>query len=499
MNYIDVKNFRKYEQLFGDNGPAKIGHVNAVIKALNELAPSYKYLGNSSSVSNIDWSQANVQELNLDNNPTLTFSNGVLGQTSTLLLKQNQIGQKTVTWPANVLWSGGVAPSLITIPSVVIDSGLTVGSSFDTYVPNIKVQPDGKIIVVGGFNEYNGNITPGIVRLNSDGSYDNTFNVGFGANGPVQGLALQSDGKVIIGGYFTSYNGNSCNYIARLNSDGSYDNTFNIGTGFNNAVRDLIIQPDGKIIVVGDFSDYNGTPAGHIVRLNSDGTVDGGFTTGIGFNGTPYTLILQSDLKMVIVGWFGNYNGTTVGGIVRLNSDGTPDTTYITNTGTGFPGGAYDMDIQPDGKVIVVGSFNQYNGTFIGNNIVRINTDGTYDATLVTGGGFSFDVIDVKIDSAGKILVGGPFTSYNGDTANYFIRLNSNGSVDTSFNVGNGFNDIVSAIAIQSDGKILTGGHFTSFNGTSRIRFARLQIVTPTDSYSKFTFDYNGTYYIGSY
>lgn len=499
MNYIDVKNFRKYEQLFGDNGPAKIGHVNAVIKALNELAPSYKYLGNSSAVSSIDWAQASVQELNLNNNPTLTFSNGILGQTSTLLLKQNQVGQKTVTWPANVLWSGGIAPSLISVPSVVVDSGLTVGSGFSGFVGNIKVQPDGKILVVGSFSNYNGNITPGIVRLNTDGSYDNTFNVGSGTNAGVRGLALQSDGKVIINGYFTSYDGNSCNFIARLNSDGSYDNTFNIGTGFNNAGRNLILQPDGKIIVVGDFGDYNGTPAGYIVRLNSDGTIDGSFTTGIGFNNSPQTLILQSDLKMVIVGGFNDYNGTSCNGIVRLNPDGTPDTTYITNTGTGFPGGTYDMDIQTDGKIIVVGSFNQYNGSFIGNNIVRINTDGTYDATLVTGGGFSTQVGAVKIDSAGKILVGGYFNNYNGDTANRFIRLNSDGSVDSSFNIGNGFNDGVTAITIQSDGKILTGGQFTSFNGTSRVRFARLQIITPSDSYSKFTFDYNGTYYIGSY
>lgn len=499
MNYIDVKNFRKYEQLFGDNGPAKIGHVNAVIKALNELAPSYKYLGNSSAVSSIDWSQASVQELNLNNNPTLTFSNGVLGQTSTLLLKQNQVGQKTVTWPANVLWSGGVAPSLISVPSVVVDSGLTVGSGFSASVDDIKVQPDGKILVSGNFSNYNGNITPGIVRLNTDGSYDNTFNTGSGTNGDVRGLALQSDGKVIIGGYFTSYDGNSSNFIARLNSDGSYDNTFNIGTGFNNAVRDLVIQPDGKIVVVGDYSDYNGTPAGYIVRLNSDGTIDGGFTTGIGFNGSPQTLVLQSDLKIVVVGGFNDYDSNPCNAIVRLNSDGTPDTTYISNTGTGFPGGTYGMDIQTDGKVIVVGSFNQYNGSFVGNNIVRINTDGTYDATLVTGSGFSNQVGAVKIDSAGKILVGGYFTSYNGNTANRFIRLNSNGSVDTSFNIGSGFNDGVHTITIQSDGKILTGGQFTSFNSTSRIRFARLQIVTPTDSYSKFTFDYNGTYYIGSY
>ena len=499
MNYIDVKNFRKYEQLFGDNGPAKIGHVNAVIKSLNELAPSYKYLGNSSVVSNIDWSQATVQELNLDSNPTLTFSGGVLGKTSTLLLKQSQIGQKSITWPANVIWNKGTTPSLISVPSVVVDSTFTVGSGFSSYVGSIKVQSDGKILVAGSFSNYNGNITNGIARLNTNGSYDNTFNVGSGTNGDVNGLVIQSDGKVIIGGYFTSYDGNSSNFIVRINTDGSYDNTFNIGTGFNNAVRKLILQPDGKIVVVGDFSDFNGTPCGYIARLNSDGSLDGTFTTGIGFNNSPFTLILQSDLKIVIVGGFNNYDGTSCNGIVRLNPDGTPDTTYITNTGLGFPGGAYAIAIQTDGKVIVAGSFNQYNGTSIGNNIVRINTDGTYDATLVTGSGFSSQVTTVKIDSTGKILVGGYFTSYNGNSSNRFVRLNTNGSFDSTFVIGSGFDNGVTIINTQSDGKILAGGDFSSYNGTSRARFARLEVVTPSDSYSKITFDYNGTYYIGSY
>lgn len=498
MNPINLKNFRQYENYPGDSGPAKVGHVNAVIKALNELAPSYKYLGNSSAVSSIDWSQATVQELNLDNNPTLTFFGGTLGQTTTLLLKQGQVGQKTFTWPANVLWSGGVTPSLINVPSVAVDSGFTVGTGFNQQVVNSSLQSDGKVIAVGNFALYNGNTVGRIVRLNTSGSIDSSFTSGTGANGDLRAIGIQSDGKIIIGGYFTSYNGNSVNNAVRINTNGTYDNTFNIGTGFNNTVRDLAIQSNGKIIFIGDFSDYNGTPCNNIIRLNSDGTIDGSFTFGSGFNNAANTVKIQSDGKIVIIGNFNDYNGTSCSGIVRLNSDGTADTTFITNAGTGFPGGTYGMSIQSDGKIIVVGDFNNFNSNIL-SNIVRINTDGTYDNTFVTGAGFNSTVGSVTVDSSGKILVGGFFSSFNGNSVNRFVRLNSNGSYDNTFITGTGFNDGVLTIIVQPDNKILVGGSFTSFNGTSRLRFARLQIVTPTDSYSKFTFDYNGTYYIGSY
>jgi uncharacterized delta-60 repeat protein len=462
-------------------------------------AGTYLYLGNSSVTSSISWSQASVQELNLNSSPTLTFSNGVLGQTSTLLLKQTEVGQKTVTWPSSVLWSGGTAPSLVNVASVAVDSGFTVGTGFNQYVANSALQSDGKVIVVGNFTSYNGNAVGRIIRLNNSGSIDDTFVTGSGTNGDVTAVVIQSDGKIIIGGFFTSYDGNSSNYIVRLNSNGSYDNTFNIGSGFDNTVKDLAIQSDGKIIVVGDFSNYNATSSEKIIRLNTDGTIDGTFTIGTGFDNGVAGVKIQSDGKIVVVGNISNYDGTSCSGIARLNSSGSADITFITNTGAGISGGPYGLTIQPDDKIIVYGGISGFNGNTV-SSIVRINSDGTYDSTFVTGEGFSNQTTSVKIDSTGKILVGGYFARYNGITSPRFVRLNNSGSFDSTFITGTGFDtEAVTTILVQPDNKIITGGSFTSFNGTSRIRLARLEIVASPISYNTFTFNYNGVNYIGSY
>jgi uncharacterized delta-60 repeat protein len=460
---------------------------------------TYLYLGNSSVVSSVDWSQANVQELNLNSSPTLTFSNGVLGQTSTLLFKQTELGQKTVTWPGSVLWSGGITPSLVNVASVAVDSGFTVGTGFNQYVANSALQSDGKIIIVGNFTSYNGNTVGRVIRLNNSGSIDTSFVTGSGANGDVITVAIQSDGKIIIGGNMSTYDGNTIGFIARLNTNGSYDNTFNTGTGFNDVVRDLAIQSDGKIVVVGDFTDFNGTTCGKIARLNISGSYDNTFNTGTGLDQAGLAIKIQSDGKVVVGGSFDSYNGTSCGKIARINSSGSADTTFITNTGTGLSANPYTLDIQSDGKIIVVGSFGNFNGNTV-SNIVRINANGTYDSTFVTGDGFSSQAASVKVDSTGKILVGGYFTRYNGITSPRFVRLNSSGSFDSTFITGTGFDtEAVTTILIQPDSKIITGGSFTSFNGTSRIRLARLEIVASPISYNTFTFNYNGVNYVGSY
>src|SRR5690606_21892439 len=109
------------------------------------------------------------------------------------------------------------------------------------------------------FNSFNGTARSRIARLNTDGSLDTTFNIGSGFNYRVYSIVTQTDGKIIVGGEFTSFNGTPRNYIARLNTDGSLDTTFNVGTGFNLSVNSISPQTDGKIIVGGWFSSFNGT------------------------------------------------------------------------------------------------------------------------------------------------------------------------------------------------------------------------------------------------
>ena len=423
--------------------------------------------GLSSVSTNIDWSNGNTQELDLDNDPSLTFSNGVPGTTLSLLCKQELPGQRTVTWPVGVLWNNNLPVSLPTLPitgsSGDYDLSFSFGTGFNGQVNSIAVQSDGKVLAGGQYTLYNGASANRIIRLNGDGTVDGTFVYGTGFNNEVRSIALQPNGKVLVGGTFTTYNGTGANRIIRLNSDGTVDGTFVYVTGFNNLVRSIVLQPDGKIIMAGGFTSYNGTVANQIIRLNGDGTVDGTFVYGTGFSGGfVLSVALQPDGKVLVGGDFTSYNGTGANRIIRLNSNGTVDVGFVYGTGVGSR--VRSIALQPDGKVLVGGEFTSYNGTGA-NRIIRLNSDGTVDGGFSYGTGFNSFVRSITVQPDGKVLVGGDFTSYNGTGANRIIRLNSNGTVDGTFVYGTGFSDgQVNSIVLQSDGKILVGGIFFSYN-----------------------------------
>lgn len=163
-------------------------------------------------------------------------------------------------------------------------------------------QPDGKILIAGEFTSFNGMAQNYLARLNPDGSLDNTFNIGSGANSAVFKIALQNDGKILIAGFFTSFNQISRGRIARLNEDGSLDNTFDPVTGANAAIHTISIQPDGKIVIGGAFTSYNGTNRARIARLNADGSLDSAFNPGAGAMGIVHASLLLDDGKLIIGG-----------------------------------------------------------------------------------------------------------------------------------------------------------------------------------------------------
>jgi uncharacterized delta-60 repeat protein len=301
------------------------------------------------------------------------------------------------------------------------------------------------------------------------------FNDGTGFNNDVTEIDILSDGKLLISGDFTSYNGTAANRIIKLNTNGSIDTSFNYGSGFTpDTTNELIELPDGKLIVVGQFTSYNGTAALRIIGLNADGSVNTGFTYGTGFNLDPIPIVLQTDGKVVIGGRFWEYNGTASSKIIRLNQNGSVDTSFV--VGSGFTtGGTYTdinsevsaLALQSDGKIIVSGNFDAYNGTSV-TRLARLNSDGSIDNTFNTGTGLNLPAFTIAVQSDGKILVGGFFTTYSGVTQNNITRLNTDGTIDTSFS-GNtsGFNRQVDTIVVQPDGKILAVGNFTQYNGIS--------------------------------
>jgi uncharacterized delta-60 repeat protein len=381
-------------------------------------------------------------------------------------------------------------------------------------------QPDGKILVAGNFSGYNNVRSNGIVRINPDGTLDPTFNADAGAT-MVRAMCLQPDGKIIIGGWFTSYNGVNRKHIARLNTDGSLDMNFDPGTGANGNIETIALQPDGKILMGGDFTTYRSNQRNRIARANADGTLDTTYDPGIGPNGTVRTLSLLPNGRFYVGGNFGTYNGVTAGGIFRSNADGTMDPTF----NTGSPGWVYSIAVQPDaklvvggleavkrlhadgtldagfatatieggfifslahlpdGKVLIGGMINTIGG-IARKNIARLNQDGSLDVGFDPGTGASWQVNTILPLVGGQTLMGGNFTTFNGKGYQHLVRLNAEGSVDVSFEPGNGANGPVTSAIILEDGSIILTGMFHGFNGLAReghVRLAPDGTLSPTE------------------
>lgn len=354
-----------------------------------------------------------------------------------------------------------------------IDANFNIGTGANNGINAIALQTDGKILILGGFTAYNGIAKNGIARLNTDGTLDPTFNPGTGLNSYVS-LAVQTDGKILIGGYFTTYNGVAVKHIARLNPDGTLDTTFNLGVGPDTTVRKIIAQPNGKILITGDFLTYNNTPRRNIAQLNDDGALDTAFNPGNGASGIE-SIAVQPDGKILIGGYFPSYNGTSKSCFAQLNADGSLNSNFL--SGAGPNSSVREIVVQANGKILIGGFFTSYDGVRR-NKIARLNADGTLDLALNPENGANESVSSIALKTDGKIVIAGNFTSYNDTPVGEIAQLNSNGTLDTLFLNPGGFQigaqtDIFSTV-VQSDGKILIGGGFAIYNGVSRNRIARL-------------------------
>jgi uncharacterized delta-60 repeat protein len=345
--------------------------------------------------------------------------------------------------------------------------------------------------IMGNFNGYATGNDQFIRVLDSSGSISSSFNVGSGTNSTVNCAASQSDGKILLGGGFGAYSGSSSRSVVRVNTNGTRDTSFNIGTtGFNNAVYSIAVQADQKILVGGLFTTYSGSAKNYIARINTNGTADTGssWNTGIGANSNVYSVAIQSDQKIIAGGGFTTYSGSAKSRIVRLNVDGTADTGSSWNQGVGFGNVVYSVAVQADQKIIAGGFFTTYSGS-AKNYIARLNTDGTADtgSSWNQGVGANDQVISIAVQADQKILVGGLFTTYSGSTANRIVRINTDGTADTSFNIGTGFDSSVYSIALQADQKIVVQGTFSNYSGSVVLGAARLN----TDGTLDTTFNRN--------
>lgn len=356
---------------------------------------------------------------------------------------------------------------LITKNGKCFKQGVYFDYGFDAETYGCIIQPDGKMIIIGAFYYCNGIAMQGIIRLMPDGSIDETFNNGqIGVDNYAYCMALQPDGKIILGGSFQNYNGIPCGNVIRLMPNGNLDPTFTVYSGvFTTAC--IVVRPNGKIIVAGDMSSPE------LYQLNLDGSLDINFNIGgSGFDNYISCMVLLPDGRLVIGGLFSSYNGINSNCIIILNTNGTIDASF--NIGSGFDDQVWSIAVQDDGKIIVTGDMGNYQGNPC-NNILRLNTDASLDTTFNAEFNASPYIATIQYD--GKIVVGGSFTTINGLPCGHITRLNSDGTIDPKFNTLTGFDGQVLDIKIQSyNGKYIVVGYFQYFNGSLVNHIARLNL-----------------------
>jgi uncharacterized delta-60 repeat protein len=358
-----------------------------------------------------------------------------------------------------------------------LDSTFAPGAFTGGAVPvvwDLARQPDGKVLVAGSFTAVGGQARTAIARLNDDGSLDTTFvpDAITGGVASVLAVALQPDGKVLIGGVFTQVDGQSRNGIARLNADGSLDTGFDPGTGANNDVNAVALEADGRVLVGGAFLTVNGQSRPFLARLNSNGSLAPALAAQP--SSTVRSLAIQPDDRILLGGDFSQVGGTPRVRIARLNASGSLDTTFDTST-AGPDAPVRAIALQPDGAVLIGGDFLNV-GTAGRGRFARLSTDGSLDTAHDPGAGASAEVYDIvaqPIDS--KALLGGRFSTVDGISRPRIARTNADGSVDIAFDYSQGTNSQILDMDLQPDGKLLIGGNFTKFGGVDRRRVARLR------------------------
>lgn len=358
-----------------------------------------------------------------------------------------------------------------------IDRSYNPTPEFSESVIALSLQPDGKIIAGGKFTSYNGTAANSLARIHSDGTPDETFNVGKGLilndYKPHLSISVQPDNRILLVGSFNTFDGSTVGGIVRLNPDGSRDESFQTGTGlrFYYGIKALM-QDDGKVILAIPYSHssnntFNGEPVNRLIRLNTNGSIDYSFDVGSGFYEGISSIAIIPGGK-ILVGFL-TFNGKSVNGLVRLNPDGSLDPTFDVKEKPDIP--IKNLVVQDDGKILAIGADGT---TTLKSRLMRFNPDGSPDLDFNPEIQSIYPIGPLTLQSDNKILLTINPSAYE----NYLVRLLPDGRIDPTLKMTNRFNGIVNAMSKDSNGNLLVGGNFTSFNGIQANRIAQIQTIT---------------------
>ncbi len=344
---------------------------------------------------------------------------------------------------------------------------------FDRMPRTIAVQADGKIVLGGGFRMVGGVPTGSIVRLNPDGSRDSSFAVGAGFSSPVDWVGVTRSGIVYVRGTnLASYQGvGPLGWMARLRPDATIDRAFVPPTLLNdrfvtNSLRQ-IISPEGDVYYLGSFDQVNGVPRQSLVRMRADGTLDPDFVPRFPPRTWLTSGVLEADGRLVLAGEFTSYDGSPAGRIVRLNRDGSAVSSFV--LGSGFSAIPTVLLALPGGKTLVNPGGN-YRGSPVGPTI-RLNPDASVDPTFIFP--FRYSLLDAGLTSDGRIVASGYYMDDN-DPAS--VRLmQPDGALAPLDKPDFRFPAHARIIEHLHDGGILLAGDFTHIDGKPAAYVAKLK------------------------
>ena len=393
---------------------------------------------------------------------------------------------------------------------------LKLNSDLEVQVSNVNITNgkvndlvyinDENIIIAGEFTNFNGTSCNNVIKTDLSGLTFSTFENGF--NSAVFTLKRNTTptsqsplGTMLFGGDFMNYKTTPINRLLRTDINGSQNNGFISQImsgatlkGFNNRVNDVDEQSNGRVVVVGDFTNFNGVARNKICRLNSNGSNDSGFTIGTGFGG-GVNCVRCLGTSIYVGGSFATYNSVLKPYIIKLNDNGSPDATFT-------------PDASLNGSVLAI-EFNSSDQVFIGGNfnkgLHKLNSDGSINLTFSvnigtgftkTGGGMKVNA--VAIDASGNIFVGGDFDNFNGEPCLNFVKLNFNGELvaklDLNYQISS--SDVVKVIRL-SGSNVYVGGSFTNYRLENDISTTGdlYNIPLPEDITFNFGTAFNGTVY----
>lgn len=377
-------------------------------------------------------------------------------------------------YAGNSIIAPGASNSLLRLNADgTVDTTFQVTSVASGFTRRMALGPDGSIFLTGSFTSIQGVSRVNMVKLTPNGTVDQAFSSAFTSADQLSALAVQADGKVVVGGSFTSVGGFSRKNVVRLNIDGSVDTSFNPGVGPNGSISAISIQGGGGIFIAGNFSQFDSTPRAGIAKLTAAGALDQTFDVGSGPSPVPTTISIEalSDGSLLYAGGFDSFAGQNRKGIVRLNASGGTDNSFGTPvSSTSF---ITEVRTQPDGKILLTGTFTLGSSqTRLG--YVRLNANGSQDTSFAVGETDS-SCYSIAQDPFGNVVVAGIFNTVGGITRRKVARLTSSGSLDGSYNPNLRATGLsTTALAVQPDDKVLVAGQFTTVGDVNRPGLARL-------------------------